>query len=197
MVLIFITRQSTWKDESKKILALCIVTIFTAFIFYPGMALEYYLLPIFPLLVYIPGLIIPSKKLPKTIFLLIFALAIPISGVFTILTSKGDFGVANKKKLILQVMEKVKNEPFVILEDGNCHAWQGWRYLFSVYGRRPERSSVDNTLSWLYPDEISTTKAKYNVVVYDTRSNVGVKWSGYTYEVSSGGFTARIYANRN
>ena len=197
MILVFITRQSTWKDESKKILALCILTILTAFIFYPGMALEYYLLPIFPLLVYIPGLIVPSKKLSKTIFLLIFTLAIPISGVFTIMTSKGDFGVANKRKLIDQVMEKVKDEPFVLLEDGNCHTWQGWRYLFSVYGRRPERSSVDNTLSWLYPDEISTQKSKYNVVVYDTRSNAGVKWSGYTYEVSSGGFTAKIYANRN
>lgn len=196
-IAIFLTKSSTWKDESRKTLGLSLIFVFVAFIFYPGMALEYYFLPVFPLLAYVPWLILPSQKFTKAVILSIFALVIPISGAFTVFTSRDEFGVANKKRLILQVMEKLKNEPFVLLEDGNCHTWQGWRYLFSVYGRRPERSSVDNTLSWLYPEEISTAKAKYNVIVYDTRSNAGVKWSGYTYEVSSGGFTARIYANRN
>lgn len=179
-----------------KLLAVSIGVFIIGYIFFPGLASEYYLLGTFSLLVFIPGILIKnSPRFLQIILVGLFGVILPLLGIVTVLTNHEDFGMLNRKNLIEQVMVIVRDDPYVLLEDGNCHHWEGWRYLFTVYGRKPERSSVDNTLGWLYPNEVSKIPAKYNVIVYEERGDIKLRWNNYWKKVTSGGYSASIYKN--
>src|SRR5207248_1630920 len=100
-----------------------------------------------------------------------------LHGIFTIFTAKGDYGLNTKKKLITEVMITIDNKPFDLSEEGACHKYEGWRYLFSIYGKKPEKSSEDNNFAWLYPNEVSNKPIKYTVIMKETRAPINT--SGY------------------
>lgn len=63
------------------------------------------------------------------------------------------------------VASTVGNNSYDLASEGECHQYEGWRYLFAVYSRAPERSDIDSTFGWLYPNEIHDTPVDYSVVV--------------------------------
>lgn len=174
IVLIFFCRKQTWKNENSKILSMAIVIIVFSYLLFPGGIDEYYLLGLFPLLLFIPG-IVWHKNLSPILLLLTVTL-----GIVSVLTTPNPYGLETKKQKISEVMAIVDDKPYDLTEKGNCHRFEGWRYLFSVYGRAPERSDIDSTFGWLYPDEITEVSTKYSVVMEGKDSeNIG-----FTYQIN-------------
>ena len=91
-------------------------------------------------------------------------------------------------------MQKIDNRPFNLQEEGYCHKYEGWRYLFSTYARKPEQSSEDKTFGWLYPEDLSTRPAHYLVIVKENRTPDDIN-SGYKFKLNEGGFSAYIFEN--
>ncbi|MBI4036572.1 glycosyltransferase family 39 protein [Candidatus Daviesbacteria bacterium] len=191
--ILFLTRKSTWKEDNKRLLALLSLTLLIPYILLPFInSVEYYLVGFFPLLLLTVAATItsfpkPFKSLASVLFLLICLL-----GIFTVLTAKKDFGLEVKKQLVNKVMHVIGDNPYDLKEEGDCHKYEGWRYLFSVYGRKPERSSEDKTFAWLYPDEVSTKATKYSVIIKETRAAAEIN-KNYNVTFQEGGFTAYIY----
>lgn len=189
----FFLRKDTLAQKGKRLIFLLSLSFLVPFgllsIVNP---IEYYLLGFFPLLFLIIPLSIESlPKLFKS-FAYVLLFLFMAHGLFTVFASKGDFGLEAKKKLILKVMDEVGDKPYEITEEGFCNKYGGWRYLFSAYTRRPERSSEDKTFSWLYPKEVSNKLVQIKVTLKETRSNVRVD-DGAKKVLYEGGYSAYIY----
>ncbi len=66
---LFLFNKATWKKQNNLLLALSLLTIVTSFLFFPGAAFEYYLLGIFPLLLFLPGILLDYfKNFKKAIY---------------------------------------------------------------------------------------------------------------------------------
>ena len=88
-------------------------------------------------------------------------------------------------------MSVIENEPFDLSEEGSCHKYEGWRYLFTIYGRSPEKSSEDQNFGWLYPNDLSNKSTVYSVLMKETRSPETIN-PKYKIIATSGGFSAYI-----
>lgn len=171
LTLIFLFSKKTWLKENSRTLGLGILLISISYILFPGRLDEYYLLGFFPLLLFIPG-IIWHKYVNSTLIVLVC-----ITGIISVLTTHNPYGLATKKQLISKVISAVGNEDYDLTSNGNCHKFEGWRYLFSTYGKKPARSDVDSVFGWLYPKEIHDTPVKYSVIVTEgNNSNLGFSY---------------------
>lgn len=181
------------KSDGNRLILLVILAFLIPFIFLSAInPVEYYLLGLFPLYFLIVGYVIESfTKKVKPVFYLCLILFV-IYGIFTIINARGDFGIAAKKRLIEKVGQVIENRPYELADLGGCHKSGGWRYLFSIYLRKPERSSEDPVFKWLYPGEVSVVPEEYYVMMKETRAPISVK-EGYKYKLEEGGFTAYIY----
>ncbi len=193
LVLLFLIHRNTWKKDSHILLALFLITLSGAFLLFPGGSFEYYLLGVFPLLMFLPEILAGYLSgLNRLIILAVFLVA--ILGTYTVLTNNPQFGLGVKNSLIKQVVREIGSEPFEIKQSGLCHFYEGWRYLFVVNGKKPERSESDQGLGWLYPDEITNKPVKYTVIFSESRVPVNFDTKDATV-IRSGGFTAYIFKN--
>lgn len=158
-IIIFFIKKQTWLQENSRILSCSIILISLSFILFPGRKDEYYLLGLFPLLLFIPAL------LWNKYLILILTLVISILGISGIVTAYNPYGLETKKQIISKVMSTIGKEPYSLEEQGECHQYEGWRYLFTTYGRQPERSSIDSVFGWLYAEQIHDTPVKYSVII--------------------------------
>lgn len=174
IIILFLFRKKTWVRENYRIVALGILVISFSFLIYPGDTNEYYLLGLFPLLVFIPGIIWNKYLSPLLITIMC------ILGIAGVITTHNPYGLIVKKEIIYEVMSKLGNHTYELTEteeEGVCHKFEGWRYLFATYGRIPERSSMDSSHGWLYPDQIHNIPVDYSVTItgYEI-GNLGFSW---------------------
>ena len=97
----------------------------------------------------------------------------------------------NKKELVKKVLLVTGGKSYRVEEDGSCHKYAGFRYLFKEYGSYPPiSSSIDGNLGWLYPNEISGTTPDYLVTIAATKelSKIGENQGWVVF----GGFTALV-----
>ncbi len=178
--ILFLLKKKTWSNEKTRLIALSSLCFVIPFTILPVInPVEYYLLGFFPLLFIIVANFFEKFTLPL-IILGVFAL-------YSIFTATGNYGINAQKKLIEKVSQKIGNETFYLSESGNCHAYSGWRYLFKAYGATPTKTSEDYNFGWLYPDEISNTKTKYNIVM-----NEELDGNGFSATVSDGKLKEQI-----
>jgi hypothetical protein len=154
--------------------------------------LEYYLLGVFPLFLFLPALLFQSLKGVTKIGFLSFLLTLSLLGVFTVLIASDQYGLLVKHKLITKVAAFIGDKKFELQASGLCHKYEGWRFLFKAYAKSPQRSFTDGTLGWLYPDEITKDKVDYKVLVSEARIADKIP-GGYKTVISEGGFKAYIY----
>lgn len=193
ILVLFLLNKRILQVKSHLLLGLFILAIIIPFLFFPGPSFEYYLLGIFPLILFLPGLLMDYfRKINLIIFYFVIILA--VLGIFTILSNKTDFGYQVKKNLISQVTSYIGNQTFELKQAGICHTYEGWRYLFVLAGKRPERSDSDQGMGWLYTDEITTNYAKYSVVMSESRVPINFE-KNPDHMISQGGFTAYIFKN--
>lgn len=193
ILLLFLLNPKTWKNKNHTLLALFIIVITGSFLFFPGGAYEYYLLGIFPLLLFLPGIISDYFNRFKILIVLASFLATAL-GIFTVISNKTDFGLESKRILITKIATIIDNKPFELKQTGLCHFYEGWRYLFTLNGKRPEKSESDQGLGWLYQEEITQKKAVYTIVLSESRVPVDFNTKN-SIKIKSGGFTAYIFKN--
>lgn len=187
----FLFKSSTWKNSGSRLLVLSLLSVFGAFLFFPIGPSEYYLIGAFPFFLLLPGLL--RASLPKNLSFLIWISVFVISllAVNTLIQTNPKYGLGVKRALIIEVIERIKGETFELYENGICHKYDGWRYLFMIYGRKPERSETDSALGWLYPEEIAKTPAKYKVIMSEAKILPKEDISKATI-IERGGFKAYI-----
>lgn len=190
----FLLQRETWLKDNSRLLALFIMTILLSFLFFSGATSEYYLLGFYPLFLFLPALLLEAIKGWYRYFIIIGILILSLTGIFTILTAQEDYGIQTKKNMIAKVMQVINTDTFDLQEDGMCHHWEGWRYLFTVYGKTPLRSSADKSLGWLYPNDISKAPSQYSVIITEAKTPINFDTSN-SIKISEGGFDAYIYKN--
>jgi len=157
------------RQKDFQIFFIALLTIISAFIFYPSYNPEYYLMSFITLMTIVIGYWLNS--LPKSLSLVLIGLFIFVN-VLTTVTLSDKYGLTVRKQLVIQTMTAIKSQDFSLETEGvlpnKQFSYAGWRYLFKTYGRTPSQSNVDQVLSWIYPDEVSQKKIKFKVIVSDT-----------------------------
>lgn len=196
VLIIFLILPGTWKKREVRMLALSVISLAGAFLFFHGGPFEYYLLGLFPLFLIVFSYLI--CLLPRKVFFtfLFLIITIAVTGINTVLNVDKSYGLKVKKELIKEVISYVKESPFELENNGVCHEYDGWRYLFTVYGRRPERSNTDQSLAWLYPAETTDIKTRYKVIMSEAKILPKVD-TAKTVIIERGGFKAYIIDNED
>lgn len=181
------------KHYPTRILGIFLIVALMAFMAFPGGSSEYYTLSTLVLFTFIPGILI--SRAPKWRMILVAGLVLAVvAGVNTVTSASDEFSLRPKKLLINKVMEVVGSEPFAIEGRGVCHDYEGWRYLFKVYGRVPSISYTDKNLGWLYPEETEDIKPKYTVILSEDRIPLKEDLSSLP-SIKEGGYRAYIRKN--
>lgn len=190
----FLSVKKTWKKPERKILAISIILLFASFLLFSTGALEYYLLGVFPLLLFLPAILI--SDLPGVLQKIGYVLVLTVAGlgIFTVINTNSSLGIGSQHEIVKGVMGVVGNDPFELKELGGCRGYAGWRYLFFAFGRAPARASIDSTYGWLYPKQISSGPVRYSVIVVESRALPNVNYPG-AVEITKGGFKAFVLRN--
>lgn len=160
-------KKGTKSGNSTRILGLLTVlyflgvqiygTIFRADIF------EHYITGIFAVFLLIFAKIVSS--FPKKTWLVVLALFITFN-LLKLSQVKNSMGLSYKKQAIEYTMNQVGNEPFSLDSLSTCWKWNGYRYLFAVYGREPVKSYVDPNFAYLYGTTSVAAKHPQTVVTF-------------------------------
>jgi 4-amino-4-deoxy-L-arabinose transferase-like glycosyltransferase len=185
-ILIFVSMK--YKDYITRFSLALIVIFLAAFIFYPGSVHEYYLLSVFPLIFLVSGLAL--NKIKNTVILGGIVMLFIAINTFSVLSTQTVYGLASKKALIQQISPHVETKKFYLTGEDSYRSYEGWRYLFRVYGKTPGKSKMDNMFGWLYQDEISADLLPKTVTIWDKYTDKPIKTRSEVFE--SGGFKAVI-----
>jgi 4-amino-4-deoxy-L-arabinose transferase-like glycosyltransferase len=195
------------KEWNVRFLGWVVIVFLTLFMFFPGGTFEYYLLTIYPLLLFLPGYLYTKVTGWPRLTIIVWVIIVVVLGIISILTAKAEYGLSVKKELIAEVSMVTQKRPFELWERGQCHGLEGWRYLFRAYGQVPVKASIDSTLGWIYPNEISSNpKSEVQVVIVESRypmrleSLHPLESTGTLNEsikllkvITKGGFTAYVF----
>jgi len=150
------------KTRAQRMLAAVIFLYLLLFLFFPGKMLDYYYLGFFPFFaIAVADLIQPvSEKLTVAAVAIIC-----FNHLFAFFNWPTAGGLTAKKKFVIAATQQIANRSFY-LETKKPYLYDGgWRYLFSVYGRKPSQSKADEMFGWIYPEEIGRAKPKIRVII--------------------------------
>lgn len=116
-------------------------TIFKADIF------EHYLTGIFAAILLVFAKI--TSTLPKKLWLLILGIFVALN-LYKLSLAYNFMGLTAKRQAIEFTMSQVGDKPFSLDSLSTCWKYNGYRYLFTVFGREPVKSYVDPNFAYLY-----------------------------------------------
>lgn len=179
------------KNLAHKILALMLLVKLSFYLIYQGGSFEYYILDFLTLFLFIPAILLSGLKSTYQYLVIPPIVLVIILGINTVVNVSNKFGLGVKRQLISDVMQVVRDKKFSIEGEGICHNYEGWRYLFKIYGRTPDKSYTDKNFAWLYPDEMVSEDVEYEVVLAEQRLPKQKDLSNY-FKISRGGYSAYI-----
>lgn len=179
------------KNPAYKILAILTLVKISFYLIYQGGSFEYYILDFLTLFLFIPGILMSRIKLSYQYFFLPVIILVIILGISTVVNVSPKFGLGAKKQLISDIMKIVGSKKFSVEGEGICHNYEGWRYLFKIYGRTPNKSYTDKDFAWLYQDEQISEDVEYEVVLTEDRLPKQQDYSGYK-KIKRGGYSAYV-----
>lgn len=146
---------------------------------YPGQLSEYYLFPSFPVVSLSLAVLIAAllKRLRSRAWIAYGALGIlAAANASAVLTATHSDGFAGKAATVRSVIAVVDDEPFSLSveSDDPCRIY-GYRYLFTVYGREPVRSYLDDTLGWLYQERLPEQTPTKRVTIVTDPGNLTIR----------------------
>lgn len=161
------------KRSQNQLILWSVVGIYTlGFIFFPGYPLEYYLTGLFTVL---PFIFAQSLARVNKYVLFIIMGAFLMANVYAVVQSnRAENGLTARTQLVTDTVGALHGAPYVLetdLHDGlTYNDYGGWRYIFNIYGYTPVSSSADPVYSWIYKNEMSSTKPQFRVVVSDAKT---------------------------
>jgi hypothetical protein len=170
LVLIFLLMKI--KKSPNDLLAGIVFSFILLFGLYPGPIQEYYIVFLFPFLAIAAALFL--RRLPGVMTFIFLSIFIVVNA-HQVLTVKTDRGLAVKKELIKKASKEIRGDYYLSFDTDLDY--EGWRYLFEAYGKKPAQSKTDAQFGWIYPDEISKSTPKLKLTIsgnhYTITSNVG------------------------
>ncbi len=112
-----------------------------------GDIFEHYLTGAFPVFLLIAAFFI--SRLPKKLWLITLAIFVS-ANLYKLSTLQNSQGLKDKRQAIEYTMQQVGDKPFSLDSLSTCWKWNGYRYLFTVFGREPVKSYVDPNFGYLY-----------------------------------------------
>lgn len=181
------------QKPSWRLVSILVIFYFAGILLYgsvlKGDIFEHYITGLFPAFLLITALLL--SHLPKKIW--IFGLAVFVAAnLYKLSVSQSSMGLSIKRQAIEYTMRAVGDKPFSLDSLSTCWKYNGYRYLFAVFGREPQKSYVDPNFSYLY----GTTPVLENhpqtvvaFVVHDFKPETADFYKRYTllksHEISS------------
>jgi 4-amino-4-deoxy-L-arabinose transferase-like glycosyltransferase len=155
------------KNINARLVIAPIILLSITFIFYPGVAGEYYLLGLVALIPIAVGVML--ERVPPHALILLFSFIFLINAYTIAFSNQGMYGLRVRKQVIERVTKAVGESDFYLETIGRdprkYHPYGGWRYLFKEYGKAPAQSHADEFFGWIYPDEIKSMPPRLRVVI--------------------------------
>lgn len=151
--------------KSYSTIVLISITILYMFLFglYPGPIQEYYIVFLFPFIALLTGW--TFSKIPLVITMPLLILFVTINTLSTI-NYQNSRGLVLKKNLIKKVTANLNADYYLSYD--SAMDYEGWRYLFDVYGwKKPAQSKADAMFGWIYQKDISPFKPPLKVNISD------------------------------
>ncbi|MEX2027929.1 MAG: hypothetical protein WD988_00325 [Candidatus Curtissbacteria bacterium] len=108
---------------------------------------EHYLTGIFSIYILIFALFV--SRIPKKFWLLVLGLFVA-ANLYKFSQAQNSQGLTEKRQAIEYTVQKVGDKPFSLDSLSTCWKLNGYRYLFTVFGREPVKSYVDPNFAYLY-----------------------------------------------
>lgn len=134
-----------------------LLTTYLIILYYVGITLygtilngdifEHYLTGLFPVFLLIAAFF--TSMLPKKLWLMALAIFVA-ANLYKVSTLKNSQGLTAKRQAVEYTMQQVGNKPFSLDSLSTCWKYNGYRYLFTVFGREPVKSYVDPNFAYLY-----------------------------------------------
>lgn len=156
LILIHILRLK--KTFSHNLLIAITVLFSLLFGFYPGLLQEYYIVFLFPFIAFTAAFLLGKARLSISVVFIILFIGVNLYGFFTYKNSRG---LTAKKNLITKTMKEVKGDYYLSYD--TALDYEGWRYLFEAYGKKPSQSKTDSMFGWIYPKDISKDRPPLTV----------------------------------
>lgn len=119
-------------------------------ILFKGDLFEHYLATLFPifylLLAYYIGRLLSGKQLLIGTILVFYILA----NVHAFFLSYHSFGFSDKERAVRWAIATTGNTDFALDVIGDCYKYNGYRYLFYIFGKEPTKSYVDANFTHLF-----------------------------------------------
>lgn len=136
--------------------------------FFPGYTFEWFFQILFPAFAIVTALFFVQflkYSLTKPLVWILLWLYVSIS-VVVILNAKNSYNLADKSNAVKWAIRETGNKPFSLDSIGQNFSYGGYRYLFYLYGKEPQKSYMDPVYAgWLYPKEIVSPSHPDTVVV--------------------------------
>ncbi len=142
----FFSQQKTWRLISA-ILLLYYTGIQVYSTILGGDIFEHYLTGIFPSILLIVAFFV--SRLPNKLWLAVIGLFITVN-LYKLAILDNSQGLTEKRKAIEFTITKVGIQPFSLESLSTCWRLNGYRYLFTVFGKEPVKSYVDPNFAYLY-----------------------------------------------
>lgn len=145
-----------------------------------GDIFEHYLTGIFPSILLIIAFI--ASRLPKKLWLIAIGLYVAVN-LFKLSILQNNQGLTEKRLAINYTMQQVVDRPFSLDSLSTCWRMNGYRYLFTVFGREPVKSYVDPNFAYLYGTTQIWEKHPSTVVafvVHDYAPETSSFWKRYS-----------------
>ncbi len=142
----FKNRQSLWFLVSSLVL-LYFLGIQIYGTLFGGDIFEHYITGLFPAFLLIAAFFV--SRLPTKLWLIALALFVG-TNLYKLSLAQNSQGLSVKRQAIEYTMVQVGNKPFSLDSLSTCWKLNGYRYLFTVYGREPVKSYVDPNFAYLY-----------------------------------------------
>lgn len=176
-----------WKEQTDQFTILKIISIYLIIIFlgitvytylFHGEMAEYYLLSAFAYYFIMLSFLLSKLFKARIKIMVLFFLAIfTVDNTQKLFLSNNPYGLTNKQAAVNYSLSIVGNQPFVLDSFQTCWYSGGYRYLYTLSGKEPLTSYMDQYLSEYYtPDKI--TKPIYQVVIL-TPELIGSNSAGY------------------
>lgn len=191
IVLSFQNRRSLWFLVSSLLLLYYLGIQIYGTIF-GGDIFEHYTTGLFPAFILIAAFYV--SRLPKNLWLTIVALFVGLN-LYKLSLAQNSQGLTFKRQAIEYTMQKVGDKPFSLDSLSTCWKLNGYRYLFTVFGREPVKSYVDPNFAYLYGttsvwDHHPPTVVTF--VIHDFAPETQAFWERYallkSHQVSSAQF---------
>ncbi len=165
----FSKTEDSYQSIGMRIILLAFTATYLGVVFYGsffrGDIFDHYLSTLFPLFFILLGYVGAQiwQKSPTLIAMLLIIFT--ASNVMQLFNVQHRFGYANKIQAVQWAIAQTEITDFSLDVIGSCFAYNGYRYLFYLYGKEPVKSYVDVNFTYLYDQPPAEKHPPYLIVI--------------------------------